>query len=87
VTPPAHVAEHALAVDGPLCEYYLISSRDTPDLTQWRTEIGWPIFHRGTDCSPDPAPMASDGADSYPVPMDGLRRSIPEVRPTRKADR
>jgi len=49
----AHVAEHAIAVDGPLREYYLVSSRDTPDTTLWRTEIGWPIFHIGITTPPD----------------------------------
>ncbi|MEV5721606.1 MerR family transcriptional regulator [Amycolatopsis mediterranei] len=40
----AHVARHALAVDGPIREYYLIGRHDTADTTQWRTEIGWPVF-------------------------------------------
>ena len=39
-----HVAEHALAVDGPIREYYLCGRHDTPDESAWRTEIGWPIF-------------------------------------------
>jgi DNA-binding transcriptional MerR regulator len=40
----AYVARHALAVDGPMREYYVIGQTDTADTTQWRTEIGWPIF-------------------------------------------
>ncbi len=39
-----YVARHALAVEGPLREYYLVGPLDTPDETAWRTEIGWPIF-------------------------------------------
>jgi DNA-binding transcriptional MerR regulator len=39
-----HVTQHALAVDGPIREYYLSSRHDTPDESAWRTEIGWPIF-------------------------------------------
>jgi DNA-binding transcriptional MerR regulator len=39
-----YVARHALAVGGPIREYYLTGQHDTPDTTQWRTEIGWPIF-------------------------------------------
>jgi len=39
-----YVTRHALAVDGPIREYYLIGQRDTADTSQWRTEIGWPIF-------------------------------------------
>ena len=44
----SYVAEHALAVDGPIREYYLVGSHDTADDTQWRTEIGWPIFRTGS---------------------------------------
>ncbi|MFI1918179.1 MerR family transcriptional regulator [Nocardia sp. NPDC020380] len=43
----AHVTRHALGVPGPIREYYLVSQRDTPDATQWCTEIGWPIFLTG----------------------------------------
>jgi effector-binding domain-containing protein len=39
-----YVARHALAVDGPIREYYLVGQRDTPDTSLWRTEIGWPVF-------------------------------------------
>ena len=40
----AHVSQHALAVAGPIREYYLTGPRDTPDTAEWRTEIGWPVF-------------------------------------------
>ena len=40
----AYVADHALAVAGPVREAYLVGSRDTADPDSWRTEIGWPIF-------------------------------------------
>jgi effector-binding domain-containing protein len=40
----AHVTEHALAVDGPIREYYVTYRHDTPDESAWRTDIGWPIF-------------------------------------------
>ena len=43
----AYVTQHALAVDGPLREYYQVGSLDTPDQSKWRTEIGWPIFQTG----------------------------------------
>jgi DNA-binding transcriptional MerR regulator len=42
-----HVAEHALAADGPVREYYLTGRADTPDESAWRTEVGWPIFPTG----------------------------------------
>ncbi|GGV87377.1 MerR family transcriptional regulator [Streptomyces griseoloalbus] len=38
------VADHALAVAGPVCETYLVGPRDTPVAAHWRTEIGWPVF-------------------------------------------
>ncbi|MGH9020010.1 MAG: MerR family transcriptional regulator [Acidimicrobiales bacterium] len=40
----AYVTDHALAVEGPIREYYLVGSHDTPVESLWRTEIGWPIF-------------------------------------------
>jgi DNA-binding transcriptional MerR regulator len=39
-----YVTEHALAVDGPIREYYLVGPSDTPDESLWQTEVGWPIF-------------------------------------------
>jgi DNA-binding transcriptional MerR regulator/effector-binding domain-containing protein len=43
-----HVTQHALAIDGPIREYYLAGRHDTPDEAAWRTEIGWPIFQTGS---------------------------------------
>ncbi|MEO8972124.1 MAG: GyrI-like domain-containing protein [Ktedonobacteraceae bacterium] len=40
----AYVSKHALAIVGPVREYYLVDACTTSDATQWRTEIGWPIF-------------------------------------------
>jgi len=42
-----YVADHALRVDGPIREYYLVGRQDTPDESAWRTEICWPIFSTG----------------------------------------
>jgi DNA-binding transcriptional MerR regulator len=42
-----YVTSHALAVEGPLREYYLVGPQDTSDASAWRTEIGWPIFQMG----------------------------------------
>jgi DNA-binding transcriptional MerR regulator len=42
-----YVTQHALAVDGPIREYYLVGQRETTDESEWRTEIGWPIFQTG----------------------------------------
>jgi effector-binding domain-containing protein len=39
-----YVSDHALAIDGPIRERYLVGHHDTPDEAAWRTEIGWPIF-------------------------------------------
>ena len=43
----AHVSRHALAVAGPIREYYLVGPDDTTDEAGWRTEIGWPVFTTG----------------------------------------
>jgi effector-binding domain-containing protein len=40
----AWVVDHALAVDGPVEETYLVGPGDDPEPTSWRTEIGWPVF-------------------------------------------
>jgi len=38
---------HALAVEGPIREYYVIGQRDTADVALWRTEVCWPVFRVG----------------------------------------
>jgi DNA-binding transcriptional MerR regulator len=40
----AYVTQHALTIEGPIREYYLVGPADTDDETRWRTEVGWPIF-------------------------------------------
>jgi DNA-binding transcriptional MerR regulator len=40
----AWVVDHALAVEGPVRETYLVAPADTPDRTLWRTELAWPVF-------------------------------------------
>jgi effector-binding domain-containing protein len=40
----AWVTDHALAVDGPVHETYLVGPDDTPVPEECRTEIGWPVF-------------------------------------------
>jgi len=39
-----YVAEHAIGVAGSIREYYLVDHFDTHNETEWRTQIGWPIF-------------------------------------------
>lgn len=39
-----HVAGAAIGVEGPIREYYLTTTRDTPDESLHRIEVGWPIF-------------------------------------------
>jgi DNA-binding transcriptional MerR regulator len=39
-----YVSEHALAIEGPVREYYVVGRHDSGDEQAWRTEIGWPIF-------------------------------------------
>jgi DNA-binding transcriptional MerR regulator len=43
----AYVTGHALGVEGPIREYYLVGPHETADDREWHTEIGWPIFHTG----------------------------------------
>jgi DNA-binding transcriptional MerR regulator len=40
----AWVVDHALAVDGPVQETYVVGPGDDPDPASWRTEIAWPVF-------------------------------------------
>jgi DNA-binding transcriptional MerR regulator len=49
-----YVSSHAVPVDGPIREYYLVARDDTPDESAWRTEICWPIFSTGTGASAGP---------------------------------
>jgi DNA-binding transcriptional MerR regulator len=39
-----HVAERELGVEGSIREYYLVTAADTPDESQHRTEVCWPIL-------------------------------------------
>jgi DNA-binding transcriptional MerR regulator len=38
------VVERAIGVEGPIREYYLVTSLETPDERSHRTEVAWPIF-------------------------------------------
>ncbi len=38
----AYVASHAIGVEGPVRESYLVDLRRPP--AGWHTEIGWPVF-------------------------------------------
>lgn len=38
------VLDHALTVNGPIQETYVVGPRDDPNPTSWRTEIAWPVF-------------------------------------------
>jgi DNA-binding transcriptional MerR regulator len=39
-----HVTRHALAIEGPIREFYPVNRHHTGDSARWRTEVGWPIF-------------------------------------------
>jgi effector-binding domain-containing protein len=47
-----YVTDHALAIEGPIREYYPVGPHETSDEEQWRTEIGWPIFDTGQTHKP-----------------------------------
>lgn len=57
----AYVAEHALAVDGPIREYYPVGRHQSAQPAEWRTEICWPIFHTGPAPDQPAAPTDGDG--------------------------
>lgn len=38
------VAEHALGVDGPVRENFVVGAWNEPDETAHRTEVAWPVF-------------------------------------------
>lgn len=42
-----YVTQHAVGIEAPLRETYLVGPQNTPDTSAWRTEIGWPIFRTG----------------------------------------
>lgn len=46
------VSERAIGVEGPIREYYVVTSFETPDELSHRVEVGWPIFQ--TALRPDP---------------------------------
>jgi len=47
----SYATRHEISIDGPLREYYLVGPQDTIDDSQWRTEIGWPIFRADANAS------------------------------------
>jgi DNA-binding transcriptional MerR regulator len=50
------VAERELGVDGPIREYYVVTSPEEPDESEHRTEVCWPVFHTATAPSPSSLP-------------------------------
>jgi len=40
----SYVTHHALSMEGPVREHYVIDGRTAADPVEWRTEIGWPVF-------------------------------------------
>jgi effector-binding domain-containing protein len=42
-----YAAEHGRDGVGPVRERYLAHPLDTPDITQWRTEVCWPLAAAG----------------------------------------
>ena len=42
-----YVAEQAIGVEGPIREMYVVSPLDVEDVSEWRTELGWPVFRAG----------------------------------------
>jgi effector-binding domain-containing protein len=40
----SYVTSHALSVEGPVREHYVVDGRTASDPAEWRTELGWPVF-------------------------------------------
>jgi effector-binding domain-containing protein len=47
-----YVCDHAVGVEGPIREYYLVDDASDPDPQHWRTQIGWPVFQTSTATQP-----------------------------------
>ncbi|WP_155370726.1 MerR family transcriptional regulator [Catellatospora vulcania] len=67
------VVEHALAVNGPIHETYLVGPRDTEESGRWRTEIGWPVFRLAL-----PAPLRAGPT----IPPSTTPRASTEIQPS-----
>jgi DNA-binding transcriptional MerR regulator len=48
-----YVSSRALAVDGPIREYYVEGPHTGADETNWQTRIGWPIFRTSARAATD----------------------------------
>ncbi|WP_216857975.1 MerR family transcriptional regulator [Actinomadura verrucosospora] len=83
----AYVSRHALAVDGPMREYYLTGRRETADAGLWRTEIGWPVFQTAPSPTLTPGPYGSEPRRASalparsPEPTAGRRSPSPAEEP------
>ncbi len=42
-----YVAERAIGIEGPIREMYVVGPLDTGEVSEWRTEVGWPVFRAG----------------------------------------
>jgi effector-binding domain-containing protein len=40
-----YVCEREIGVQGPIREHYLVTGAETPDESEHRTEVCWPVFH------------------------------------------
>jgi DNA-binding transcriptional MerR regulator len=40
----SYVTSHALSVEGPVREHYVVDGRTASETAEWRTELGWPVF-------------------------------------------
>jgi DNA-binding transcriptional MerR regulator/effector-binding domain-containing protein len=48
-----YVSSRALAVDGPIREYYVEGPHTSADQASWNTQIGWPIFRTSARAASD----------------------------------
>jgi effector-binding domain-containing protein len=77
-----YVTDHALAVEGPIREYYPVGPHETSEETQWRTEIGWPIFDTGHAAHQPPdntAPAVTADIPAHPIVVRPEHKGIDPV--------
>jgi effector-binding domain-containing protein len=70
-----YVTDHALGVDGPIREYYLVGPSDTSEETEWKTEIGWPIVQMSGPTDDHHVVWAVPPSITYSTPLTQELRS------------
>ena len=81
----AYAMKHAISVDGPVREYYLVGLLDTDDQNKWDTEIGWPIFN--SDPQPDQPATTNTANHRTSTLTRSATRARASLAPRQRVDR